>query len=131
MAIVQVMSQRNLTYHFKGGTTKTAMLQSTYFEVPLLIKYKSVRHKNFRCYVIGGLGYRYNFTSDAETERSATKPVVGMHASTINYDLGFGLDLYYPYFKFSPEIKLSNDIGNSLIQDNYILQNLWAGFIPN
>ena len=130
MAIVQVMSQRNLTYHFKGGMTKTAMLQSTYFEVPLLIKYKSVRHKNFRMYVIGGIGYRYNFTSDAETERSATKPIVGMKASTINYDLGFGFDLYYPYFKFSPEIKISNDIGNALIKDNYIYTQSLGGLYP-
>jgi hypothetical protein len=35
LAIVQVMSQRNLTYHFKGGIEKRAMLQSTYFEVPV------------------------------------------------------------------------------------------------
>ncbi|MFM9945001.1 MAG: hypothetical protein ACKVQB_07175, partial [Bacteroidia bacterium] len=28
MVIVQVMSQRNLTYHYKGGAKKTAMLQS-------------------------------------------------------------------------------------------------------
>jgi hypothetical protein len=120
MAIVQVMSQRNLTYHFKGGMTKTAMLQSTYFEVPLLIKYKSVRHKNFRMYVIGGIGYRYNFTSDAETERSATKPIVGMKASTINYDLGFGFDLYYPYFKFSPELKFSFGMRDLTVQENTI-----------
>lgn len=130
MVIVQVMSQRNLTYHYRGGATKTAMLQSTYFEVPLLIKYKSVRHKNVRCYVIGGLGYRYNFTNDAETQRSATKPIVGMRASTFNYDLGFGLDLYYPYFKFSPEIKLSNDIGNALIKDNYAFTRTLGGLYP-
>ncbi len=130
MMIVQVMSQRNLTYHFKGGISKVAMLQSTYLEIPLLIKYKSERHKNFRCYVIGGLGYRYNFTNDAETERSATKPVVGMRPSTFNYDVGFGLDLYYPYFKFSPEIKISNDIGSALIKDNYIFTSSLGGLYP-
>ena len=130
MAIVQVMSQRNLNYHFKGGIEKTAMLQSTYFECPLLIKYKSERHKNMRFYVIGGLGYRYNFSNDAETERSEVKPVVGLHPSTFNYDVGFGLDLYYPYFKFSPEIKLSNDIFNALVKDNYIYTRVLGGLYP-
>lgn len=130
MVIVQVMSQRDLTYHFKGGAKKTAMLQSTYFEIPLLVKYKSVRHKNFRCYVIGGLGYRYNFTSDAETQRSSSKPIVGLHPSTFNYDLGFGLDLYYPYFKFSPEIKISNDIGSALITDKYNFTRTLGGLYP-
>ena len=130
MVIVQVMSQRNLTYHFKGGVEKTALLQSTYFEIPLLLKYKSERHKNFRFYVIGGLGYRYNFTNDAETERSETKPVVGLNASTFHYDLGFGFDLYYPYFKFSPELKLSNDIFNALVKDNYIYTRSLNGIYP-
>jgi len=60
MVIIQVMSQRNITYHFKDGTSKTAMLQSTYFELPLLFKYKSKRHKNVMFYMIGGFGYRYN-----------------------------------------------------------------------
>ena len=118
--IVQVMAQRNLTYHFSSGAKRTAVLQSTYLEVPLLLKYKSERHKNSRFYVIGGLGYRYNFSNDAETERSITKPIVGLHASTFHYDVGFGFDLYYPYFKFSPEIKLSNDFTNALLKDNYI-----------
>jgi len=130
MVIVQVMAQRNLTYHFQNGSSKTAMLQSTYFEVPLLLKYKSTRRKNFRFYVIGGLGYRYNFTNDAETQRSATKPIVGLQPSTYHYDVGFGLDLYYPYFKFSPEIKLSNDIFNALIQDNYIYTRTLGGLYP-
>jgi hypothetical protein len=130
LAIVQVMSQRNLTYHFKGGIEKRAMLQSTYFEVPVLVKYKSVRHKNFRFYVIGGLGYRYNFSSDKETEKSATRPVVGLNPSTFHYDVGFGFDLYYPYFKFSPEIKLSNDIFNALISDNYIYTKTLGSLYP-
>ena len=81
-------------------------------------------------YVIGGLGYRYNFTNDAETERSGTKPIIGLKPSTIHYDVGFGLDLYYPYFKFSPEIKISNDIGNALIQDNYIFTRALGGLYP-
>lgn len=120
MIIVQVMAQRNLTYHFRGGIEKTAMLQSTYFELPVLIKYKSERRKNFRFYVIGGLGYRYNFTSDIETQRSTTKPIVALKPNTFNYDLGVGLDLYYPYFKFSPELKISNDIFNALVKDGFI-----------
>ncbi|MCB9252603.1 MAG: PorT family protein [Flavobacteriales bacterium] len=130
MVIVQVMSQRNLTYHFKGNVTKTALLQSTYFELPLLLKYKSKRRKNFRFYVIGGAGYRYNFTNDADTERSETKPVVGLNANTFHYDVGFGFDLYYPYFKFSPEIKLSNDIFNALVKDNYIYTRALNGIYP-
>jgi hypothetical protein len=130
MAIVQVMAQRDLTYHYTSGVKKTAHLQSTYFELPILFKYKTVRHKNFRAYVIGGLGYRYNFTNDAETERSLTKPIVGLRPSTFHYDLGFGVDLYYPYFKFSPEVKISNDLMNALIKDQYGFTKTLGGLYP-
>ncbi|MFM9944489.1 MAG: hypothetical protein ACKVQB_04580, partial [Bacteroidia bacterium] len=88
------------------------------------------RHRNFRFYVIGGVGYRYNFTSDAETERSLSKPIVGMTPNTFHYDVGFGLDLYYPYFKFSPEIKISNDIGSSLYKDQYPFTTTLGGLYP-
>ena len=130
MIIVQVMAQRNLTYHFRGGIEKTAYLQSTYFELPVLIKYKSVRRKNFRFYVIGGMGYRYNFTNDVETQRSTTKPIVALKPNTFNYDLGLGLDLYYPYFKFSPEFKISNDITNALVKDGFIFTKSLGGLYP-
>ncbi|MCC6721818.1 MAG: PorT family protein [Bacteroidia bacterium] len=130
MIIVQVMTQRNLTYHFRGGIEKTAYLQSTYFELPLLIKYKSERKKNHRFYIIGGLGYRYNFTNDVETQRSTTKPIVALKPNTFNYDIGFGFDLYYPYFKFSPEIKISNDITNAIVKDGFIFTKSLGGLYP-
>ena len=71
-------------------------------------------------YVIGGLTYRFDFTSDAQTDRSDTKPIVALYPNTFSYDMGVGLDVYFEFFKFSPEIKLSNGLGNQLVPDGFI-----------
>ena len=113
-------ARRDLNYHFKNDLVKTAKMEATYMEIPLTFEYKSVRHKNARLYVLGGLTYRFDFTSDINTDRSDTKPIVAMYPNTVSYDVGFGFDFYYEYFKFSPELKLSNGLGNQLVPDEYV-----------
>lgn len=113
-------AQRNFDYQFYGGSVKEVKMESTYLEIPLLLKYKSKRHRNARFYTVAGFTYRYDFNSDINTERSNTKPVVALYPSTFSYDIGCGLDLYYEYFKFSPEIRISNAMGNHMAPDRFI-----------
>ena len=80
-------------------------------EIPFQLKYKSKRNHNKRFYWVGGATYRYDFASDIDTERSNTKPIVALYPATFSYDFGAGLDLYYEFFKFSPEIRISNGLG--------------------
>lgn len=113
-------ARRDLNYHFKNDVLKTAELESTYMEIPLSFEYKSDRHKNIRLYLLGGVTYRFDFSSDIETDRSNTKPIVALYPNTMSYDVGVGLDIYFEYFKFSPELKLSNGIGNQMVPDEFI-----------
>ena len=39
-------------------------------------------------------------------------------AQSFNYEIGFGIDFYLVYFKFSPSIRGIFSIQNELIQDN-------------
>lgn len=114
-------ARRDMNYAFKGkDNVKIAEMEATYMEVPLTFEYKSERHKNVRLYVLAGATYRFDFTSDVDTDRSDTKPILALYPNTFSYDIGFGLDIYYEYFKFSPEIKLSNGIGNQKVPDNFV-----------
>ncbi len=115
--------ERQLDYYFNDGRIESLQISSTYMEIPLQLKYKSKRHKNTRVYVVGGTTYRFDFASDINTERSDTKPIVALHPNSFSYDLGIGLDLYFPYFKFSPEFRVSNTLGNSLVDDPYFFSN--------
>ena len=44
-----------------------------------------------------------------------------------NLDIGFGFDLYYPLFKFSPEIRFSRGITNMLANTT----NMYGQHIKN
>ena len=113
-------AQRDMNYFFRSDVEKTAGIESTYMEIPLTLKYKSKRHKNNRVYVHAGVTYRFDFTSDVDTDRSDTKPIVALYPNTFSYDLGVGMDFYFEYFKLSPEIKISNGLGNQLVPDNFV-----------
>lgn len=113
-------ARRDLNYIFKQDNTKTVEIESTYMEIPLSLEYKGKRHKNSRLYVLAGATYRFDFTSDIDTERSDTRAIVALYPNTFSYDVGFGFDFYYEYFKFSPEVKLSNGIGNQRVPDSFI-----------
>ena len=113
-------AQRDMNYTFRSDVAKTAGIESTYMEIPLAVKYKSKRHKNSRLYVLGGVTYRFDFTSDIDTERSNTKPIVALYPTTFSYDIGVGASFYFPYFKFSPEVKLSNGLGNQRVPDGFV-----------
>lgn len=116
-------ARRDMNYHFTQNNTKIAEMEATYMEIPLTFEYKSERHKNARIYLLAGATYRFDFTSDIETDRSNTKPILALYPNTFSYDIGFGFDFYFEYFKFSPEVKLSNGIGNQKVPDSFIFAN--------
>lgn len=123
--------QRNLDYTFKNDSTVTAKLESTYAEFPLLLKYKSKRHKNWRMYGLVGLSYRYDFISQIDEDRSDTKPLVALYPNTFSYDIGFGIDFYAAFSKISPEIRLTNAIGNHMVPDGYLYTNSIKRLAPS
>ncbi|MFN7312838.1 MAG: outer membrane beta-barrel protein, partial [Bacteroidota bacterium] len=121
--------QRNLTYEFEN-VKKTTEIESAYCDLSLLLKFKSDRRKNTRAYVIGGFRASYDLASSTKQERSINKPVVSLKPITYGYEAGFGLDMYFEYFKFSPEIKICNTLNNALYKDGYIYTDLLNGLSP-
>ena len=63
-------------------------------------------------YMVGGIkpGIEASGKKDLENVTSSLE-VTG---ANLNLDAGFGFDLYYPLFKFSPEIRFSRGIVNVL-----------------
>jgi hypothetical protein len=118
-------AQRNIQYDFKRGESRILEIESTYMEIPIMLKYKSKRHNNIRLYTVGGITYRHDFVSEIDKDRSETNPVVALYPNTFSYDIGVGMDFYFEFFRFSPEIKICNAIGNQMVKDSYIYtQNL-------
>lgn len=121
--------QRNLNYEFESSK-KITEVESAYCDASLLVKFKSDRRKNVRLYVIGGFRGSYDLASTVNQDRSVSKPVVSLKPISFGYEFGFGLDMYFEYFKFSPEIKFCNTYGNTLHHDGYIYTESLNGLVP-
>lgn len=91
------------------------LIESTFVEFPILLKYKSVRRGNSRMYLVGGIEPGIEATGkkdEAEGEKLSIK------GSNLSLQLGFGMDIYFPLFKFSPEIRFSRGLVNALSSES-------------
>ncbi len=93
-------------------------IQSSFGEIPLELKFKSDRIDNYRVYLLTGVKYNLDLASkeDAIDDR-----IFKLQNQDFAYELGFGLDFYFEYFKFSPQIKASFGQANLLVEDGTFL----------
>jgi hypothetical protein len=99
-------------------STSERSIESIYLHLPLQLKFKSDRIKNFRFYGLLGGKFDYDLAANARSRRSdewlKVKPV------DVGYEIGVGFEFYYPNFIFSPEIKFSQGLMNQLYKDGNI-----------
>jgi len=88
-------------------------IESVFFELPFHIRFKSEPYKDKRMFVVAGLKYSY----DVQTNSKSRKSLIKIAPHDFQYELGVGMQMFYPYFIFSPEIKFSRGLGNILIYD--------------
>ncbi|MDR0713755.1 MAG: PorT family protein [Bacteroidales bacterium] len=86
-------------------------IESSYIELPLLLKYKSVRVDNMRGFIIGGLNPRIDL---AKTYHEDEGIYMDLKLNDLCYEMGGGFDFYFPYFKLTLEIRGSWGIFNIL-----------------
>lgn len=110
-----LLTQRSILFNFNdndGERLKT--IESVYADIPMMFKYKSIRHNNVRFYVLGGAEYAYDIAAQEGTQRDFFDPNIAYKKHNFFWLYGCGFDLYFPYFKFSPEIRIANGINNIL-----------------
>ncbi len=101
-----------------GERDSIRKIGATYLHVPLLLKLNTNRMGNIRPYVIGGLSYDYNFSSNENNPDDNSSGEFRMKSHNFGYEVGFGIDVYLPYFVFSPSIRGTFAINNEIIPDN-------------
>ncbi len=100
------------------GTDSTREAGGTYLHVPLILKFSTNRLNNIRPFVMGGIAYDYNFSSNQDNPADNSSGEFRMKAHNFMYELGFGIDFYLYYFKFSPSIRGIFALNNELVYDN-------------
>lgn len=101
--------QNKMEYRYTDNTPmEVKNIETTMVEFPILIKYKSERRGNIRMFMVGGVspGIEASGRKDLEAGESTLEVI----DSNISLEAGFGFDLYYPLFKFSPEIRFSRGV---------------------
>ena len=123
-------SQRNLLYPIESAAWQRVFpvyrsdndglreVKSTYIHLPLLLKFSGERINNWKPYIVGGMSTSFNLSSNQKNNDDNFNNVFRVTAQTFNYEVGFGIDLYLVYFKFSPSIRGIFSIQNELIPDN-------------
>ena len=87
-------------------------VQSAYLELPMLIKYKSVRLNNIRPYLIGGGNLRYDLA--VKREYNYKDQLIMIKPLDFFAEIGVGSDFYLTYFKLGVELKFSIGLTNIL-----------------
>lgn len=107
-----MLREKALRFNVGKDSVRNNSFESVLFSMPFEFKFKSDRMTNFRFYVCAGGKVDYDFNSNVRSRRA--DEVVRIKPFDYGYNLGLGFEFYYPNFIFSPEIKVSNGLGNSL-----------------
>ena len=104
--------EHDLTYRFTNLTELRHLKDATILELPLLLKYKSQRRGNYAMYLVGGI--KPSLEAVGRGQREDTSAKLDLKKNQISIEIGAGFDMYFPMFKFSPEIRYSYGIRNML-----------------
>ena len=111
-----LFSSRRVEYTPTGyrepDSIMTQEITSTVIQFPLLLKYQSDRRRNTRAYMIAGISP--NITVGNRRD-DALRNVLRVTDGDLTIEYGVGLDLFYPLFKFAPEVRFSHGLRNVLV----------------
>ena len=105
-------------------------VQANYIYLPVVLKLSGLRFDNVKPYGLLGVSYAYNISSNEKSEKDnggadgtygnqddKEDGVFRMTPHNFMYELGVGLDIYFPYFKMSPSVRAVFNIMNQMVPD--------------
>jgi hypothetical protein len=126
LRIIPAMSfgEKNLIFKvhdFKASrdTLSKFNIQNIYIDLPIQIKLKSDRVKDFRMYMIGGGKYAYDLASLSKARKA--EKLVKLFPNDFALELGAGFEFYFPMFILAPEIKITRGLNNLLVPDSKLI----------
>jgi len=115
---------RNLRYdesYFSGTEFNDSDLlrevKSTYVHIPLLLKASTKRINNFKPFIVGGVSVALNLSSNEDNPNDNSTGQFRMTKNSYFYEIGFGVDLYLLYFKFTPSIRGIFAMNDEVVRD--------------
>ncbi len=85
-------------------------LPSTIVSFPFQVKFNSDRIGNFRTYLLGGVKYDMDLSSNSQARNA--EDLVKLKKNDFGFEAGVGFNFFFHYVTFSPELKISNGLSN-------------------
>lgn len=116
-------AEHQLAYTLPGSNGKVIprRVESVFVELPFQARYKSAPYHDFRLFIIGGFKYSFDVASDSRSRQAAS--LVKIAPTDFQVEYGAGVQFFFPFFIFSPEIKIGQGINNSLIFNRKLEQS--------
>ena len=93
-------------------------ITSNYVQLPLSIKFNTIRYGNIRPYITGGIIFAHNLNSWEDSNNDNAAGRFRMRTNVWMYEVGIGLEMYLFYFKFTPSIRGVFSLQDELVRDN-------------
>jgi len=108
-------AERNIRYTLPSDANRfvNRQVESVFVELPFHVRYKSAPYNDKRLFVIAGVKYAFDVASDARARQAET--LVKIAPTDFQFEYGAGIQFFFPFFIFSPEIKVSQGINNVLL----------------
>lgn len=111
--------ERRVKFNYPGGgappgTEKIESRESTWIEIPLLLKYKSARRVNTRMYMIAGVTLGIETNVKRSRGNASASNQLDTRTSDFTVDYGVGFEQFFQFFKFAPELRFSHGLVNML-----------------
>lgn len=119
------ITKRDLVYdesHFVGDPDFTPSdlnreVRSTYIHFPLLLKVSTKRFNNIKPFLVGGFSAALNLSSNQDNPDDNSVGQFRTKKGVFFYEVGFGIDMYLFWFKFTPSIRGIFAINDELVRD--------------
>lgn len=97
---------KNVTFRNElNGERQYQNIKSTYFSVPINVKFSAERFNNYRPYLVAGISPMLDLTVKKQKQYLLTN-------TDCYLEVGMGCDFYLPFFKFIPEVKFLYGLSN-------------------
>ena len=117
--------ERGITFKEAGtdNRTTTRKVESVLVQAPFQVRYKSAPFKDKRAFVVAGVKYTYDVASNARVRKEQSQGLIQISPHDFALEVGAGMQFFFPFFIFSPEIKFSQGLGNILIYNGALEQS--------
>ncbi len=113
-----LFTERTIEYTHVGETQTPhrETLESVFVEIPFILRFKSAPYNDMRLFVSAGVKYSYDLQNNSRTRQAENLIKISPH--DYQAEIGFGVQIFMPYFILSPQITFSHGLSNILIANN-------------